>query len=527
MNRTSRWVRTAAVLMTASVTVSGLAGNTPAAAAQAKSDETVRAARTASVQNLCRQLKEAKSKLSQLEKQAAAYNRGSIGFFETMKKEGSADAGQALDLLKTAKYRDKIRTTAQGASVQQASVDATSLRNMQKTFQYMRYYNNLRRSLGLSELKVSHTLMAAAQADADYSDTVIGHALQFDYGENVAWNYGSNPFFQWYDGEKAEFDRAARSLGQKETLTGKAAYDYYQEHRAEINSKVKTDKQQIGHYINDIDPYGKVMGFAITDRGSIYGWTTYVRVYAVEEGAETYTVDAYEAMLNQYVRKLSASIQTYNNQKKKVAALEKKVSRAANFKLKGSTASQAENLLSVMKSTGDFQDAAYLPMRTYARHTGKTLKLSWKKVRGAKKYVVYAGTPNGTYVRAKTTAGTSAVVKKLSGKKIKKGTCKAAVLAYNKKGKVIAVSQTVFTGGSNKTIRVKTTKLRMRRGRSYRLKASSGQSKKYRSLRYVSTNKKVAAVSSSGKIRAGKRGTTYVYIYAQDGYSKKVKVQVK
>ena len=500
MNRKNRKLPAAAALLTAVMLGSGMAGTVPAAAAQTEPSAATRATGAASAQQLCRQLKEAKSRLHQLEKQTAAYNRGSIGFFEEMKKQGSADAAQALHLLADAEYKDRIRTIDKGASVKEASVDATSLRNMQRTFQYMRYYNNLRRSLGLSELKVSHSLMAAAQADADFSDTVIRHAMQFDcvLGENVAWNYGSNPFLQWYDQEKAEFDRVARRLGQKKPLTGKAAFDYYREHAAEISAKVEADQKQIGHYINDINPDGTVMGFGITDRGTMYGWTTYVRTYTIAKDTEAYTVDAYASMLNSYVSKVLGAVQAYKEQKKKVDALEKKLS-----------------------------DASYLPMRTYGRRTGKSLKLSWKKVRGARNYVVYAGTLNGTYRKVKSTAGSSASVRKISGSPVRKGTYKAVVLAYNKKGKVTAVSQTVFTGGANKKIRVKTAKIRMKKGRSYRLKASSGQSRKYRGLRYVSTNKKVAAVSGSGKIRAGKRGRAYIYVYAQDGYSKKVKVQVK
>ncbi len=529
MNRKNRKLPAAAALLTAVMLGSGMAGTVPAAAAQTEPSAATRATGAASAQQLCRQLKEAKSRLHQLEKQTAAYNRGSIGFFEEMKKQGSADAAQALHLLADAEYKDRIRTIDKGASVKEASVDATSLRNMQRTFQYMRYYNNLRRSLGLSELKVSHSLMAAAQADADFSDTVIGHAMQFGcvLGENAAWNYGSNPFLQWYDQEKEEFDRVARRLGQKKPLTGKAAFDYYREHAAEISAKVEADKKQIGHYINDINPAGTVMGFGITDRGTMYGWTTYVRTYTIAKDTEAYTVDAYASMLNAYVRKVTGAVQACKKQKKKVDALEKKLSDASKFALKGGSKSQTEELLSVVKNTSDFSDASYLPMRTYGRHTGKSLKLSWKKVRGAKNYVVYAGTPNGTYRKVKSTAGSSASVRKISGSPVRKGTYKAVVLAYNKKGKVTAVSQTVFTGGANKKIRVKTAKIRMKKGRSYRLKVSSGQSRKYRGLRYVSTNQKVAAVSGSGKIRAGKRGRAYIYVYAQDGYSKKVKVQVK
>ena len=46
-------------------------------------------------------------------------------------------------------------------------------------------------------------------------------------------------------------------------------------------------------------------------------------------------------------------------------------------------------------------------------------------------------------------------------------------------------------------------------------------------FRYASSNKKVATVSSKGKITAVGKGSCVVYVYARNGYAKKVKVTVK
>ena len=46
-------------------------------------------------------------------------------------------------------------------------------------------------------------------------------------------------------------------------------------------------------------------------------------------------------------------------------------------------------------------------------------------------------------------------------------------------------------------------------------------------VRYLSSNKKVATVSKGGKIKGVKKGTCYVYAYAHNGVFKKVKVTVK
>ena len=46
-------------------------------------------------------------------------------------------------------------------------------------------------------------------------------------------------------------------------------------------------------------------------------------------------------------------------------------------------------------------------------------------------------------------------------------------------------------------------------------------------IRYLSTNKKIATVTKGGKIKAKKKGTCYIYVYAHNGISKKIKVIVR
>ncbi|MDO4860063.1 MAG: Ig-like domain-containing protein, partial [Bacillota bacterium] len=46
-------------------------------------------------------------------------------------------------------------------------------------------------------------------------------------------------------------------------------------------------------------------------------------------------------------------------------------------------------------------------------------------------------------------------------------------------------------------------------------------------MRYESTNKKIATVTAKGVIKAKKKGTCYVYAYAQNCVFKKIKVVVK
>ena len=61
------------------------------------------------------------------------------------------------------------------------------------------------------------------------------------------------------------------------------------------------------------------------------------------------------------------------------------------------------------------------------------------------------------------------------------------------------------------------------------LKAASSKLKvkNHRKVAFESSDPAVAKVTGKGKITAVKKGTCYIYAYAQDGVSAKVKVTVK
>ena len=206
-------------------------------------------------------LDDAQAELDELEEQKAS---GSFGFFEYY------GATSALNALNNSTYADK---TQKGDAD-----DATSLESMRESLTWMRKLNEIRSGLGLGELAVTDYLMACAQADANYSDTEEGHAFQFtDIGENVAWNYESDPFAQWYDEEKALYDEGAR------------------------------DFAVVGHYLNCIDPDFTVTGFAICTRGTMDGWITYDQTFA-NSGSPSFTLDEYENRIDTYVDAMEEAI---------------------------------------------------------------------------------------------------------------------------------------------------------------------------------------------------------------------------
>ena len=98
-----------------------------------------------------------------------------------------------------------------------------------------------------------------------------------------------------------------------------------------------------------------------------------------------------------------------------------------------------------------------------------------------------------------------------------------------------------YTGGYTKnytnarSVTVNKTKVTLKKGKSFKIKARVIKLKKDRklmpkshapALRYLSSNKKVASVTGGGKIRARAKGTCRIFVYAHNGVWKQIKVTV-
>ena len=59
------------------------------------------------------------------------------------------------------------------------------------------------------------------------------------------------------------------------------------------------------------------------------------------------------------------------------------------------------------------------------------------------------------------------------------------------------------------------------------MKAGSSKVKIHRKVAWESDNVSIATVSKKGQIKGLKRGTCYIYAYAQNGVFAKIKVTVK
>lgn len=85
--------------------------------------------------------------------------------------------------------------------------------------------------------------------------------------------------------------------------------------------------------------------------------------------------------------------------------------------------------------------------------------------------------------------------------------------------------------GNAKSVKVNDTDVTLKAGNTFTIKVSQVKAdkaiQKHTAIKYESSNSKVATVSSKGVITAKKKGTCYVYVYAQNGIYAKVKVTVR
>ena len=122
-------------------------------------------------------------------------------------------------------------------------------------------------------------------------------------------------------------------------------------------------------------------------------------------------------------------------------------------------------------------------------------------------------------------------------RKLKKGTYYKYIVAAVSNDNCLAVSKTVHVAtkggkaGNNTNVSLNRNNLSLKKGKTGLVKAilRAGKLKVkiHRKVAFESTNAAVASVSKNGKIKARRKGTCYVYAYAQNGLSAKVNILVK
>ena len=178
-----------------------------------------------------------------------------------------------------------------------------------------------------------------------------------------------------------------------------------------------------------------------------------------------------------------------------------------------------------------------------AKATKNAVKISWKKVTGADGYVLYGApcnTKDKTYKMKMLAVIKNGSKITYTDKKLKSGTyykyyIKAYKLVNGKKvwlakSKVIHVTTSGGKYGNAKAVKVNSTNVTLKKGKSLIIKASqiaeSKPIKQHVNIKFESTNTKIATVTKNGRIKAKKKGTCYIYVYAQNGTCKRIKVIV-
>lgn len=272
-------------------------------------------------------------------------------------------------------------------------------------------------------------------------------------------------------------------------------------------------------------------------------------------------------------QKARSAAQTALQQKKDAEAqakaeeeARKKAEAAARARQKGSdgtavgagaSAEYAEKAILAATSDEGPKGSKYAPLTLKSTAQTKTsVTLTWTKNSKAKKYVVYGNAcgKNNKLKKLKTVTGKSCKITKIS-KTLKKGTYhKFMIVALNADNNVVSTSKVVHVAtkggkvGNHKSVTIKAkvnksgkaiksykalTATKIKKGKAITITTTLKpvskklKVKKHRGVCYESSDVKIATVNAKGKIVAKKKGTCYIYAYAQNGVSKRIKVTVK
>ena len=255
-------------------------------------------------------------------KKAAADNadkqiaKGSLGFFES---RGSTEAVKVLTDKSANANLDAVKLGQAG--------DATSLENMKKALEWVHTTNDYRAKHNLPALSINDTLMAMAQANADWSSTNYGHAKIFNVSENLAWGY-ANPVDPWY-AEKSIYDAAVK---KDPSIANMSAY--------ELSQKDPSLYLQVGHYLNIINPEWTITGVG-TNTTTDYKCDSEVFLWPNKSYGKTQTVNDYINSFNTYYDGLKQAPAVYQEALKKLNEATSHTNAAKSELLKAMDAAQA------------------------------------------------------------------------------------------------------------------------------------------------------------------------------------------
>ncbi len=181
------------------------------------------------------------------------------------------------------------------------------------------------------------------------------------------------------------------------------------------------------------------------------------------------------------------------------------------------------------------------PLIASAKAGNKKVKLSWEKVTGATGYEIYGCVCDGSknFKKVADTKKLSATQKNLNNKKSYKYYVRAYKIVggkkvYLKKSPTLHVSLKNNKSTNVKNIKTTKSSYTLNVGKKAKICATIVKEDKNKKLlahvaelRYYSSNTSVATVSKDGTITAKAAGTCTIYVVANNGTYKKIKVTVK
>lgn len=175
---------------------------------------------------------------------------------------------------------------------------------------------------------------------------------------------------------------------------------------------------------------------------------------------------------------------------------------------------------------------------------GPAVQLTWSKIEGAEKYVVYGNKCGKKYKKLKTTAGNTFNVKKISGKKlVAHKSYKFYVIALDAEGNKLAQTKSIhyvvqktkgnIANATKVTVSKKNVVLNVGKTSKIKAKVKIYKNKKHLAknhgaeLRFTSNNTDVATVDNKGVITAVRPGSAKIVVQYVSGAKTTVQVTVR
>lgn len=182
-------------------------------------------------------------------------------------------------------------------------------------------------------------------------------------------------------------------------------------------------------------------------------------------------------------------------------------------------------------STAAPSDATEQPKRTVSPNAGGRYQT---KIKAKAKYTIGKGekitlpvTVTGGSVQAavKWTSSNTKVAKVTNNgvvKGCKRGTAKIVIQTVDGKKKTIRVT----VKKAPKKIKITAQKAKTKKGKTLQTRTILSKGSASYKLRFVSSNKRIATVNSTGKIKAKRRGTVRIYVYTYNNKKSQIKIKI-